>query len=89
MKVTAFRSTDGKLFEDELEYLQYENQIALRQFVVDTMKMNLAQSLTPSQIASFLATHGDKVNVINQIYKRKIIGYNKRHNVTASNEVIV
>ena len=89
MKVTAFRSTDGKLFEDELEYLQYENQIELRNFITNTLKMNVAQSITPSQIASFLTAHADEVNNISQKYKRKINGYNKRHNVADSIEVAV
>jgi hypothetical protein len=43
---------------------------------------NLATSLPPIQIASFIAAKGDSLNELNQKFKRKILGYSKRKPAT-------
>jgi dephospho-CoA kinase len=78
-KVSAFQTADGKVHTDELDAIQHERLIEIRDMITNHFKSNLATSLPPIQIASFIAANGDSLNELNQKFKRKILGYSKRN----------
>ena len=78
IKVTAFQTKDGKVHTDELEAIQHERLIEVRDMLLSHFNSNTATPLQPIQIASFIATKGDELNEVNQKFKRKIQGYQKR-----------
>jgi protein-disulfide isomerase-like protein with CxxC motif len=81
-KVSAFQTADGKVHTDELDAIQHERLIEIRDMITTHFNSNLATSLPPIQIASFIAAKGDSLNELNQKFKRKILGYSKRKPAT-------
>ena len=77
-KVSAFQTADGKVHTDEMDAIQHERIIEIRDMITEHFKFNIATTMLPTQIASFIASKGDSLNELNQKFKRKIQGYNKR-----------
>jgi hypothetical protein len=77
-KVSAFQTADGKVHTDEMDAIQHERIIEIRDMITRHFNSNMATAIAPIQIASFIASKGDSLNELNQKFKRKIQGYNKR-----------
>ena len=78
-KVSAFETSDSKVFTNELDAIKHEQLLELRDLIVTHFGSNQATPQLPSAFAAMLTTKGDKVNEIVQRYKRKILGYQKRN----------
>jgi hypothetical protein len=76
MKIQAFKSLIGNIYEKELDCIKEDYWTEIRGIIQSDR--NMGATATTTDFSKFVAQHADQfVNVINK-YKNKIRGFNNR-----------
>jgi hypothetical protein len=77
-KVSAFQTSDGKTFTDEIEALRNEQRIELRGIVQSTIEIPHTNSVPIGTLLDLLEKGGSGINAILKKYRQKIDGAKMR-----------